>query len=126
MGLAVTEPTDYRDDYQPAEVRSAPHYDARLVGRGRNVVLQSPLGVPAVRLYTDDRATLGFLQVGEHPEAIHLVQGLSQALMGAKAAGSPTTAVFDWWAARATETIGAGPVETGDLELLSPTPATRP
>jgi hypothetical protein len=126
MGLAVTEPTDYRDDYKPSEVRSAPHYDATLVGRGRNVVLQSPLGVPAVRLYTDDRDVLGFLQVGEHPEAIHLVQGLSQALMGAKAAGAPASAVFDWWAARVTETIGAGAVETGDLELLSPTPATRP
>jgi hypothetical protein len=123
MGRAVT---DYRDDYKPTEVLAAPHYDATLEGRGRNVVLQSPLGVAAIRLYTDDRERLGFLYAGDHPEAIALGNALQQALMGAKAAGAEASVVFDYWAQRATPTVGAGPVETGDLELLSPTPRDTP
>lgn len=115
--------TDYRDDYKPEPIRQAPHYGAALVGRGRWVTLEAPLGRPAVRLYTNDQDTLAWLQVGDHDEALALVQTLAQALMSAKAADAPTTVVFDRWAQQASQSVAAGQVVEGDLITLSPTRA---
>jgi hypothetical protein len=113
-------------DHQPETVYSPERYASDLHGRGRTFVLQSPLGVPAVRMFTDDRERLGYMQVGDHREAIDLALSLNQALVQAKAAGARTSDVFDYWAQRATPTLGAGPVTVGDLELLSPTPGDTP
>lgn len=123
MGLAVT---DYRDDYKPEAIRSARHYDGSLQGRGRSVVLSTPLGRPAVRLFTDDKDRLGYMQVSDHPEAIALAQTLAQALLGARYADATTTDVFDHWAQMEGPQIGAGEIVVGDLELLSPTPRDTP
>lgn len=113
-------------DIGPVPVYEPDRYASDLHGRGRWVVLQAPLGSAAVRLFTDDRDRLGYMQVGDQREAIDLAQTLNAALRGAKVAGAKATDVFDHWAAMALPTVGAGPVETGDLELLSPTPPTRP
>lgn len=114
------------DDWKPVPTYVPKTWKATAEGPGRAVTLQSPLGVDACRLYTDDRDVLWYVQTGEHREAVQLAQTLVSALMGAKYANAMASDVFDHWAGYAGPIVFAGTIETGELSTLLPSPPQGP
>lgn len=92
-------------------------YDVTAEGPGRWVTLEAPLGRPVAIIYTNDRDVLGYrlAPMEDNPGAAAMGTVLTDAFLGAKAADTPVTVVFDYWAGLASQSWGAGPVAKGDL-----------
>lgn len=107
-------------DHMPVATYAPAHFDSSLHGRGRWCDLAAPPGRDAVRIFTDDQDRLGMIQLSDTRESALLAATLGDAWRAAKAAGTPASVAFDYWADRAGQTVAAGPVQTGSLEMLSP------
>ena len=107
-------------DHRPVTIYQPPHFDSTLHGQGRWFDLEHPLGRVVATIYTDDRERLGFLQRADDDLAIAVCQTLGAAFRGASKVSARTTDVFEYWAGRATQVQGAGPVRSGRLETLLP------
>jgi len=105
----------WRTQWAPKQYAAGP-----LEGPGRWVTIQSPIGVPAAILWTDDREILAFraADMADNPDGPAMADTLGQALRSARAAGTPASSVFDWWAGQASMGLAAGAVTTGDLSEL--------
>lgn len=108
-------------DHVARPVWEPKRYASDLGGQGRWCTLEAPLGHPVAILFTDDHERLGYLQVADDQAAVTFVEALQGGLLNAAAQGSPTTAVFDWWAGRASQALAAGQVHTGALADLATT-----
>lgn len=119
----MTQPKQYGEPLFRTEWEAPTYPSGPLVGAGRWVTIQAPLGAPAVLLWTNDQDVLGFrgADLSVNPQGATLNDTLAQALRSAKAAGADVSAVFDYWAGRASLSSGAGPVQSGDLATITPT-----
>jgi hypothetical protein len=104
------QPLEFQTVYAPA------FYRGRLTGRGRWVPLYAHGDLLGV-VWTDDDDGLGFLS--QTPAGISRTPELAQAFSRAKAAGTPASDVFDYYASLAGMGLSAGPVESGSLDTLA-------
>lgn len=105
-------PRNNYEDHQP-EMHLVPSYGTIRTGHGRWAALVDLSG-PIGTIWTDDGLNLGIV-----PEPGQPMGHLIEAIQGGFAAGAPATEVFNAYAAWASQSHWAEPVQEGDLGTLT-------